>query len=55
VVRIGEKKILQKYREKVSEMIRIMEAPQVRKPADGGGKRKADRDAGERKKRKEMR
>jgi len=56
VVRIGEKKILQKYREKVSEMIKIMEAPQVRKPAGGGGKRKADRDAGEnRKKRKEMR
>jgi hypothetical protein len=55
VVRIGEKKILQKYREKVSEMIKIMEVPQARKPA-GGGKRKADRDAGEnRKKRREMR
>ncbi|KIM45375.1 hypothetical protein M413DRAFT_442044 [Hebeloma cylindrosporum] len=56
VVRIGEKKILERYREKVSEMIKIMEAPQVKKPARGGGKRKADRDSGEiRKKRKEMR
>jgi hypothetical protein len=56
VVRIGEKKILQKYGEKVSEMIKIMEVPQVKKRAGGGGKRKADRDVGEnRKKRKEIR
>ena len=55
VVRIGEKKILQKYLEKVSEMMEVMEVPQVKKPAGGGGKRKADRDVGEnRKKRKEI-
>jgi len=55
VVRVGEKRVLEKYRVKVSEMIKTMETPQVRETAGGVVKRKADRDAGgNRKKHKEM-
>jgi hypothetical protein len=56
VVRIGEKRVLEKYRAKVSEMIKTMEAPQVRETSGGLVKRKANGGAGgSRKKHKEMR